>query len=297
MNKEQIDTFLAIYENQSLRKAAEQLYVEQGTVSKRIADLEDEMDVQLFYRSKGIRKVELSEYGEMFLPIAQQISALFDDAMNLNEHYRIKKYRIAATAALTKFYLLRFFAQFMKDHEDIEMFTQTEHSTEIYQMVENQIIDIGIVSTVHQFPHVIAEPLLSENLCIVCHETNKYAKTGRLKDLDEEYEIYGIYSKEYEIWHANAFPYSSRKKITIGALAMYDSYIDSEKDWLILPEYAARKWTSQHPDWIFRNVKGIPKRYAYIITHKYPKPGIKSTNELFISELKQYLQSEFSSNF
>ena len=97
MNNEQIETFLTVVEMGSLRKAAQALYVEQGTVSRRIVELENEMKVQLLYRQKGIRSISLTQHGELFLPIAQQLSMLYKDAMNLENSQTIKKLRVSLT--------------------------------------------------------------------------------------------------------------------------------------------------------------------------------------------------------
>ena len=61
----QLKYFVAVAESGSFSEAAELMFSAQSTVSKQIASLEKELNVQLFDRSK--RKVVLTVYGEAFL--------------------------------------------------------------------------------------------------------------------------------------------------------------------------------------------------------------------------------------
>lgn len=85
MKYEDIYTFLAALDNGSIAKAAEKLYISQGTASTRLQQLEDELGISLFYRHKGIRRLSLTQAGKEFLPIAQQLYALWQDALNLKK--------------------------------------------------------------------------------------------------------------------------------------------------------------------------------------------------------------------
>lgn len=52
MNKELIDTFLAIVETKNIASAAKFLYITQGSASNRIKLLESELNVKLIERKK-----------------------------------------------------------------------------------------------------------------------------------------------------------------------------------------------------------------------------------------------------
>lgn len=291
MNNEQIETFLTVVEMGSLRKAAQALYVEQGTVSRRIVELENEMKVQLLYRQKGIRSISLTQHGELFLPIAQQLSMLYKDAMNLENSQTIKKLRVSATNAVTEDLLLPFYKKYMEMHRDVELYTQCEHFKEIYQMVESQRCDIGFVTSTYQYPNVTTELLRSDRFVVVCHSTHPFAKSHRKSDLADVDEIYAVYSMDYENWHANMFPYASRRKITFGTLSMYKELLkDDFNTWVILPQSSAIAWTSSHPDWVFHQIGGAPIRNTYILFHKYPKPGLKTLMMDFVDMLKKDLE-------
>ncbi len=63
--------FVAVAETLSFRQAGKQLHVSQPSLSVQIKQLEDELGVALFWRSK--RQVEITRAGEVFLSAAREI--------------------------------------------------------------------------------------------------------------------------------------------------------------------------------------------------------------------------------
>lgn len=72
MNLNQINSFLAITKTLNFTAAARQLGIPQSTISRQINDLEDQLDVRLFYRTK--RDVHLTDEGRAFLPFAREMA-------------------------------------------------------------------------------------------------------------------------------------------------------------------------------------------------------------------------------
>ncbi len=77
----QLNYVLAVAENQNFTKAAEKCFVTQPTLSMQIQKLEDELDVQIFDRSK--KPIELTEVGKKIVSQAKNI---------VNEADRITRY-------------------------------------------------------------------------------------------------------------------------------------------------------------------------------------------------------------
>jgi len=78
MDTANLKTFIAAAELASFSLAAEQLYLTQPAVSKRISALESELGTRLFDRIG--RRVSLTEAGRMLLPRARDILAEIDDS-------------------------------------------------------------------------------------------------------------------------------------------------------------------------------------------------------------------------
>lgn len=73
--------FITVAEELSFSKAALKLHTAQPSLSQQIKDLEDDIGVQLFYRTK--RKVELTEEGQVFLEQARLTLTQADKAVTM----------------------------------------------------------------------------------------------------------------------------------------------------------------------------------------------------------------------
>lgn len=71
MHLNQIKSFLAVSKMLNFTNAARQNGVPQSTISRQINDLEQQLGVKLFYRTK--RDVSLTEEGRTFIPYAQEM--------------------------------------------------------------------------------------------------------------------------------------------------------------------------------------------------------------------------------
>ena len=79
MDIAQLKAFLAVAATRSFSQAAEQLFVTQPAISKRIAALEEELDARLFDRIG--RRVELTDAGRTLLPRAKSILLEVEDCV------------------------------------------------------------------------------------------------------------------------------------------------------------------------------------------------------------------------
>lgn len=82
MKLDYIESFLAISKYKSISQAAQSLYITQPTLTNRMKNLENYLDLKLFDRSwKGI---ELTEHGLLFLPQALKLFEKLDDFHSLS---------------------------------------------------------------------------------------------------------------------------------------------------------------------------------------------------------------------
>src|SRR5216683_5002026 len=76
MELRQLRYLVAVAENLNFRKASRLLHVSQPSLSVQIKQLEDEVGVPLFHRSK--RRVEITRAGEVFLITAREVLSMLE---------------------------------------------------------------------------------------------------------------------------------------------------------------------------------------------------------------------------
>ena len=91
MTDRQISCFLEVCKEMNFTKAAEKLFIPQPAVSRYIAALEKELDVQLFVRESS-RSIRLTEHGKSFYNMFNRFSSEFNTAMQ-EIHSKLKPLR------------------------------------------------------------------------------------------------------------------------------------------------------------------------------------------------------------
>lgn len=291
MKFEDIDLFLKIIKYGNMAKAAQVLYIGQGTVSTRIQQLEEELGITLFYRRKGIKEVILTPEGESFLPIAQQWMALKIDADNIkNRNYRYKL-SVVAAEPINVFIIKEFYKDFMNNNRNIQLIIQSAHSKEINYLIENQISDIGISFDLIDSKHIVSQILYTEKLVIVCHKKSLNAKANSILELNKKSEVYVPWFSEYVIWHTNFFPSDFQIGIEVGSSFMLESFLEDDNNaWGIVPEMIAKKLLEHNSSLMIHHMEDIPlQRTAYLITHKYMRPSIEHILDIFVKDIRNYI--------
>ncbi|MEW5868158.1 MAG: LysR family transcriptional regulator [Chloroflexota bacterium] len=143
MEIRQIQFFLAIVEAGSFSAAAEELYISQSSLSKKIIALEEELGVTLFDRSK--RKISLTEAGEAFLIHARTLNAAYK-AMSV-ELNALKtdtdSLSIAAIPVLTQYGITAQIAQFRELYPDIQVTLQELNGSNIFPSLDEGLFDLA----------------------------------------------------------------------------------------------------------------------------------------------------------
>lgn len=286
MNFDEVKTFLSVVETTNIAKAANQLFISQGTASTRIQNLEIELGIKLFYRQKGIKGVVLTPEGEIFLPIAHKYISICQEAEHIKELEIYKELRVGASDMFNSFILPEAYKSFIESYSEIVLTIQTEHSTEIHQLIENQQLDIGLVWVLHNFPSVFSKPLYEEEMVYIYHKDSTFSHTGNEEYLLPENEVYLHWSHEFARWHRQHFPKTNRKKITLGTVSMLPNFLGNIDDWSIVSKSIATILVKRIPVLKTAYITSPPpKRTAYLLYHKYPKPWVSESSNLFLNEV------------
>lgn len=282
MNYEEVSTFLEIIRQGSISKAADALYISQGTASARIQSLEQQLGITLFYRQQGLRSILLTPQGEEFQSIAQQYISLCSEAESIRYKQQFKTLHLACTDSINRLLSKEFYPQFTKRHPEIILSIYTEHATEIYKMIETGNVDLGFGRSLHANKNVTATPLYSEETVLLCHKSS---------DISMYNEIHIHYSEEYQKWHIQHFPEADHPKVTIGTLSMLEPFLNEKNTWAIVQRSIAEELSKANSDLCFKTLDNPFQYTTYFYHHKHPKSWMIPVIDLFMEELGDYLNS------
>lgn len=139
--------FLAIAREENFTRAAEQLHVTQPTLSRQIADLEQELGVKLFTRSN--HHIVLTEDGMILKHRAQEILSLADktkrDFLRGDENLE-GVISIGSGEFLSTRILADCIAQFRKKHPLVQFEIYSGNAGNIRDRIERGLLDVGLMS-------------------------------------------------------------------------------------------------------------------------------------------------------
>lgn len=119
MNLTQLRSFVTVCKTLNFTNAAKQIGVPQSTISRQINDLEDQLEVRLFHRTK--RDVQLTSEGRTFLTYAQEILDTAQNGINAVKQLSTgAKGRLTIAAVETDHWVLgRFLKRFSEQYPDV----------------------------------------------------------------------------------------------------------------------------------------------------------------------------------
>jgi DNA-binding transcriptional LysR family regulator len=139
--------FLAIAREENITRAAQNLHVTQPTLSRQIAQLEDELGVKLFVRSN--HNIILTEDGMILKRRAQEIISLAEKTrMDLthNEHMLTGEIAIGSGEFQATAFLSELINAFHKKHPLVKYSIYSGNASNIHDYIERGLLDIALVS-------------------------------------------------------------------------------------------------------------------------------------------------------
>jgi DNA-binding transcriptional LysR family regulator len=169
MELRQLRSFLVLCEELHFGRAAQLLNISQPPLSRQIRQLEEELGVQLFRRTK--RMVELTDAGRTFAGEARQIVAQVAHAAGLAEQVKRGAVgRLTVGYTLPKAHIivstLKAFAQRCPDAHVLLEYLPGEGRGERMEFIRDGRIDVGFVGLHADKKDLVVEPILREGFVI-----------------------------------------------------------------------------------------------------------------------------------
>ena len=141
----QLETFLYSARLRSFNAAAVQLHTTQSAVSKRIAELEEQVGSALLLRSA--RGLQLTQSGRRLLPLAEEALSLWtriDQEFAAGESLR-GSFRVGVTELIALTWLAGLIQRVQEDHPDVTLEPVVDAGVKLFDRLHAQQIDVCIM--------------------------------------------------------------------------------------------------------------------------------------------------------
>lgn len=182
MDTQQLQAFVTVARLGSFSKAADDLFLTQPAISKRIDKLEQQLNVRLFDRIG--RQVSLTDAGTLLLPKAKHILVtLADTSRQINNLAGTVagNLRIATSHHISLHRLPPYLRQFQQQFPEVKLDIQFAESEIIYQGLMEGFWELGIITlSPDPHPQLQQQRIWLDDMCFVCAPDHALAASQQL---------------------------------------------------------------------------------------------------------------------
>lgn len=187
MQIKSLKVFCDIVSRRSFSRAADENSISQSGASQIVHQLEEELGVKLIDRSK--RPWVLTSEGQVYYEGCRK---LVGNLYALDEEVRAMSEQVAGRVRLASIYsaglshIKRFVREFIELHPKAHVQVEYQHPEKVYEMVEADQIDLGLVSYPRSSRTIESTAWREESMTFVCAPEHRLAahKEVKLSELD-----------------------------------------------------------------------------------------------------------------
>jgi DNA-binding transcriptional LysR family regulator len=189
MDNQNLKAFIAVADCESFSDAADQLYITQSAISKRIAQIELQIGKKLFDRIA--RQVSLTEAGKELLPRAQRILKEYEDALQAINDLSGEAsgtLRLAISHHLGLHRLPPVLKQFSQQYPNVTLDIEFMDSEKAYEQVLHGESEVAVITLALDSHHnIYSKKIWDDPLRFICAQDHPLAnlKKPQLSDLAE----------------------------------------------------------------------------------------------------------------
>ncbi len=191
--------FVAVAEELHFGRAAKRLHIAQPPLSQQIMNLEEELELKLFDRTK--RRIQLTEAGMYFLKEARQVLLHVEQAAEAARRIdrgHAGRLTIGFVGSVVHAWLPAALRSFRESFPDVELVLQELNTAEQIQLLHAGRIDVGFLYLAAKDPLLASHLLTQAPLLVALPEKHALAgrKTLSIRDLAREPFIANTRSSE-----------------------------------------------------------------------------------------------------
>ncbi|MFC7400456.1 LysR family transcriptional regulator [Chelatococcus sp. GCM10030263] len=197
MDRRRLTCFVALAEELHFHRAAARSHISQPGLSQQLRELEDQLQVQLVYRTK--RRVSLTRAGEVFLAEARKILRTMDEAVHLARQMdsgAIGQLVVGATAPALFIVLPEIVKRFSEILPRVEIVAHDMTTAEQEAALRRGDIHVGILHPPLDDPSLACREIANTPFDIVLSERNPLARLPHLTMGDLKDERFVIFPRQ-----------------------------------------------------------------------------------------------------
>lgn len=198
MDIKHLQYFIEVSNYNSFSRAANHLFITQPTISKMIKNLETELGVELFDRSR--KKLALTDAGQVILEQAKLIDKAFNNLeTELDNLTGLKKghIRIGLPPIFNAHFFLKIVGSFHEKYPGITFQLVEDGSKKIEEDVGNNLLDVGIIVLPTKdeiFDHFA---FMEEDLKLILHPSHPLAEREEVDLAELANESFILFNKDF----------------------------------------------------------------------------------------------------
>lgn len=222
-----------LYEQKNITKTAHSLFMSQPALTARLRQIEKEFGVTIVNRtSKGVQFTPQGEYlarssAEMLLKVRK----LKEQVLNLDDKV-MGTLRLGASGYFTAFMLPSLLQQFKQQYPHVEFIVHTDWSKNIFNMVFNQEVHIGFVSSDYGWKNQ-KYLLFEESIYVACSDEIDLAKLPELPRIN--YQTDGMIKAMIDQWWRENYSQSPTISMEVDKLATCKEMVKHGLGYGIMP--------------------------------------------------------------
>ncbi len=196
----QIDYFIAVAKYLNFSEAARRVYTSQPSLSRQILQMEKELGVELFFRTK--RNVRLTPAGTVLLNelkgISEQIENAFEKCIgpNLGENSSLS---IGCLEAMdTARFLTHLIKHFKEDHPNVEIILERHSFKILREKLDKEQLDIIFTLSfeVDNDPSIVWDTVYKQHTCLLMAANHPLAQRENPSLVDFKEETFVLLSRD-----------------------------------------------------------------------------------------------------
>ena len=184
----QLHYVLAVAEYQNFTKAAQKVFVTQPTLSMQIQKLEEELEVQIFDRTK--KPIELTEVGKKIVTQARNIvneSDRIQDIVHQQKGFIGGEFKLGIIPTIMPTLLPMFLTNFIKKYPKVKLKIEELNTEAIIERLQDGHLDAAIAATPLEQENIKEKPLYYEPFVAYTPPGHRLSKKDKVKP--EELEV------------------------------------------------------------------------------------------------------------